>query len=202
MSDGFFTVSGLLKACKDAGYDVVAITDHNVVTIPHPLQLREVKDLLVLRGIEVTFPRLHLICLEPQVTNMGVLGVIHSARVSWIAHPGLSMINPLECQEVCDREGLDGVELYNTGIRQFKGDLDGNFYAVDDLHVPSQLMTSWIEMDVDYLEKEVVLTKLKAGDYELYWREPPRFMWDYTEGHGGRESSTGFAKKIATQRKI
>ena len=170
MSDGYFTVSGLLKACEDAGYDVVAITDHNVVTVPHPLQLRDVGDLLVLRGVEVTFPRLHLICLEPSVFDMGMLGLIRSSRVSWIAHPGLTGLNPLECQEVCEREGLDGVELYNSGIRQFKGGFDGNFYAVDDVHVPSQVMTSWIEMDVDELDRETVLEKLKSGDFGLRWK--------------------------------
>ncbi len=170
MSDGYFTVSGLLKACKDAGYDVVAITDHNTVTVPHPLQLRETGDLLVLRGVEVTFPRLHLICLEPSVFNMGALGLIRSSPVSWIAHPGLSMLNPLVCQEICEREGLDGVELYNAGIRQMKGWFDGHFYAVDDVHVPSHIMTSWVEMDVKRLDKETVLDKLKSGDFVLRWK--------------------------------
>ena len=170
MSDGYFTVSGLLKACKDAGYDVVAITDHNTVTVPHPLQLRETGDLLVLRGVEVTFPRLHLICLEPSVFNMGALGLIRSSQVSWIAHPGLSMLNPLVCQEICEREGLDGVELYNAGIRQMKGWFDGHFYAADDVHVPSQIMTSWIEMDVRQVDKETVLGKLKSGDFVLRWK--------------------------------
>lgn len=170
MSDGYFTVSGLLKVCRDAGYDVVAITDHNVVTGPHPLQLREVEDLLLLHGVEVTFPRLHIICLEPSVLDKGMLGLIRSSRVSWIAHPGLSMLNPLVCKEICEREGLDGVELYTSGIRQLKGDFDGNLYAVDDLHIPSQLMTSWIEMDVDQLDKETVLEKLKSGDFVIRWK--------------------------------
>jgi len=170
MSDGYFTVSGLLKSCKEAGYDVVAITDHNVVTVPHPLQLRDVEDLLILRGVEVTFPRLHLICLEPSVFDMGALGLIRSSRVSWIAHPRLSGLNPLVCQEICDREGLDGVELYNSGFRQFKGGFDGHFYAVDDAHVPRQIMTSWIEMDVKQLDKETVLKKLKTGDFGLRWK--------------------------------
>ncbi len=170
MSDGYFTVSGLLKACKDAGYGVVAITDHNTVTVPHPLQLRETGDLLVLRGVEVTFPRLHLICLEPSVFNMGALGLIRSSPVSWIAHPRLSELNPSACQKICEREGLDGVELYNAGIRQFKGWFDGNFYAVDDVHIPSQIMTSWVEMDVKRLDKETVLDKLKSGDFGLRWK--------------------------------
>jgi len=176
LSDGYFTVSGLLRVCRDAGYNVVAITDHNIVTVSHPLQLTEVPDLLVLTGVEVTFPRLHLICLEPTCTNMGVIGLIHSARVSWIAHPGLSMINRLDCMKLCRHHGLDGVELYNSGIRQLKGDFSRRLYAVDDLHVPSQLMTSWIEMNVQSLDKEEVLAKLKSGDYEL--RNQPRDILD------------------------
>ncbi len=180
MSDGYFTVSGLLKSCKDAGYDVVAITDHafefspeslrSAVTVPHPLQLRGVEDLLIIRGIEVTMSRLHLICLEPSVFNMGALGLIGSSPVSWIAHPRLSQFNPLVCQEICEKLDLDGVELYNSGIRQFKGWFDGHFYAVDDVHIPSQIMTSWVEMDVKRLDKETVLGKLKSGDFVLRWK--------------------------------
>ena len=180
MSDGYFTVSGLLKVCKDTGYDVVAITDHafdfspeslrSAVTVPHPLQLRGVEDILIIRGIEITMSRLHLICLEPSVFNRRILGLIESSRVSWIAHPGLNMLNVLACQKICEELNLDGVELYNSGIRQLKGYFDGNLYAVDDLHIPSQLSTSWIEMDVKRLDKENVLGKLKSGDFVLRWK--------------------------------
>jgi len=180
MSDGYFTVSGLLKACKDAGYDVVAITDHafdfspeslrSAVTVPHPLQLRGMEDLLIIRGVEVTMSRLHLICLEPSVFNRRILGLIGSSRVSWIAHPRLNRLNVLECQEICEELELDGVELYNSGIRQLKGYFDGNLYAVDDVHVQSQIMTSWVEMDVKRLDKETVLDKLKSGDFVLRWK--------------------------------
>jgi len=180
MSDGYFTVSGLLKACKDAGYDVVAITDHafdfspeslrSAVTVPHPLQLRGMEDLLIIRGVEVTMSRLHLICLEPSILDMGVGILIKSSRVSWIAHPGLNRLNVLACQEICEELELDGVELYNSGIRQLKGYFDGNLYAVDDVHIQSQIMTSWVEMDVKRLDKDTVLNKLKSGDFVLRWK--------------------------------
>ncbi len=170
MSDGYFTVSGLLKVCQDAGYDVVAITDHNTVTVPHPLQLQEVGDLLVLRGVEITTPRLHVICLEPSDFSPGMSGMIRSSAVSWIAHPGLSCLSPSVCQEICEREGIGGIELYNSGISQITGYFDGNQYAVDDLHVQSQLRSSWIEMDVKQLDKETVLGKLKSGDFGLRWK--------------------------------
>jgi len=69
---------------------------------------------------------------------------------------------------ICDKYHLDGVEIYNSGHINFKGDLDGNLYAGDDLHIPSQVLTSWIEMNVGSLDKETVLEKLQAGDYKLF----------------------------------
>ena len=169
MSDGFFTVGGLLRYLKDSGYDVVAITDHNTYTVPHPIQLREnkVEDLLILRGIEVTFPQIHIICLEP-IKHETVKDCLATARISYIAHPSFSGLNPFDCHMICDKYHLDGVEVYNGGHINFKGDLDGNLYAGDDLHIPRQVLTSWIEMDVDSLDKETVLEKLKVGDYKLF----------------------------------
>jgi len=168
-SDGYFSVGGLLRFLKDEGYDVVAITDHNTYTVPHPIQIREnkVEDLLILRGIEVTFPRLHIICLEP-IKHETVKDCLDTARVSYIAHPSFSGLNPFDCQMICDKYHLDGVEMYNNGFINFKGKIDGNLYAGDDLHIPSQVMTSWTEMDVDSLDKETIIEKLISGDFEIF----------------------------------
>ena len=170
MSDGYFTVGGLLRYLKDY-YDVICISDHNCYTILHPIQLREseAEDLLILRGIEVTFPQIHMICLEP-IRHETVKDCLDTARVAYIAHPFFSGLNPFDCQMIINKYHLDGVELYNNGHINFKGEIDGNFYAGDDLHIPSQVMTSWMEMDVDSLDKETVLEKLKSGDYELFNR--------------------------------
>ena len=178
MSDGYFTVGGLLRYLKDSGYDVIAITDHNAYTVPHPIQIREnkVEDLLILRGIEVTFPRIHFICLEP-MKHKTVRDCLDTARVSYIAHPSFSGLNPFDCQMICDKYHLDGVEQYNNGFPNFKGEVDGNLYAGDDLHIPSQVMTSWMEMDVDAIDKETVLGKLQEGDYELF--NEPRDLYGF-----------------------
>ena len=171
MSDGELTVSGLLRALKEAGYDVVAITDHNTITIPHPLQLKGVEDLLILRGVEVTFPTVHIIVLEPTKTDVSPAEVIDYARVSWLAHPQFSMIRPDIAREICTRANLNGVELYNSGYISpwfSKWDWDLNFYAVDDVHIPSQIMTSWMEMEVDSLDKDTVIEKLISGDFWLF----------------------------------
>ncbi len=168
MSDGFFTVSGLLKVLNEV-YDVVAITDHNTVTVPHPLQLQGVEGLILLKGIEITFPSIHFVAIEPTVFNMGDIGLLRSATVKWIAHPALDHLNILDCIDICDREDLDGIEQYTTGFLQTKPSeqFKGVLYATDDLHVPSNLMTSWMEMDVNSMDKDTILEKLKAGDFEI-----------------------------------
>ena len=183
-SDGYFSVGGLLRYLK-GHYDVISITDHNVLTIPHPLQLQGVEDLLLIRGVEVTFPSIHFIALEPMVTNRGVVELLRSSRVSWIAHPEFSMLRPDVCRQICKENYLDGVELYNSGfVAQWfsKWDWDLNFYAGDDLHVPCQLMTSWMEMDVKRLDKEVILEKLKYGEYELF-NDPRELDFTLPEEH-------------------
>lgn len=167
MSDGYFTVSGLLKVLNDAKFDVVAITDHNTVTVPHTLQICGAGDMLILRGVEVTFPRMHIISIEPSVTNMGLIGLVRSAAVSWLAHPIFSQIFPPWPSKIVEREKLDGIELYCGGHIAYKGDFDGPLYAVDDLHIPSHINTSWMEMDVDSKDKDTILEKLKSGDFEV-----------------------------------
>jgi len=168
MSDGYFTIGGLLTHLDTEGYDVVAITDHNAYTEVHPIIIREhaLEDLLILRGIEVTFPQIHIICLEP-ILHEHIKECIDTARVSYIAHPIFSMLTPEHCDQIIKKYHLHGVELYNGGFINYEGEIDGNFYAGDDLHIPSQVMKSWMEMNVGSLDKETIIEKLISGDYEL-----------------------------------
>lgn len=168
MSDGFFTVSGLLKVLGEI-YDVIAITDHNVVTVPHLLQLQGVENLLILKGVEITFPSIHFLALEPTIFDQGAVGLLRSSSVKWIAHPALDHLNILDCIDICDRESLNGIEQYTTGFLQTKPSelFKGILYATDDVHVPSNLMTSWMEMDVNSIDKVTILEKLKVGDFEI-----------------------------------
>ena len=173
MSDGYFTVGGLLRFLKDEGYDVISITDHNVITIPHPLQIEEsgAQNLFMLRGIELTFPSMHIVCIEPMKTGR-VVDTLTTSRVKWLAHPKWQFRDIDSIREVCARYDLDGVELYNAGELVFPKEevvrWEYNFYAGDDLHIPSQVKTSWMEMDVDELDKDTIITKLKNGEFEIH----------------------------------
>jgi hypothetical protein len=75
-------------------------------------------------------------------------------------------------------ENVYGCELYNQGEYQFDGweydwfnSYDNmNFYAVDDLHVIQNLKTSWMEMEVDSVDKHTVIENLKSGDFWIKTR--------------------------------
>ncbi len=171
-SDGYFTVGGLLKYLSEE-YEVVAITDHNHYTQVHPIHIREhgIEDLLILRGIEVTFPQIHIVCIEP-MRHETIRDCLDTARVAWIAHPSFSMMKPEDCKMICDRYHLQGVELYNSGFINFKPPVDWedwelNLYAGDDLHIPSQIKKSWMEMEVGSLDVDEVVEKLITGEFEL-----------------------------------
>ena len=172
MSDGYFTIGGLLKYLSEE-YEVVAITDHNAYTQVHPTHIREndVEDLLILKGIEVTFPQIHIMCLEP-IRHETIKECLDTARVAWIAHPSFSGLRPEDCKRICDKYHLQGVEQYNSGFIGFKPSVDWeewnlNLYAGDDLHLPSQIKKSWMEMEVDELSVDEVIEKLISGEYEL-----------------------------------
>lgn len=172
MSDGYFTIGGLLRHLSEE-YEVVAITDHNYWTEVHPIHIREndVEELLILQGIEVTFPRIHIVCLEP-IRHETIKDCLDTARVAWIAHPNFSMLKPEDCKLICDKYHLQGVEQYNSGYIDFKPPVNWeewelNLYAGDDLHIPSQIKKSWMEMEVGTLDVDEVMEKLIAGEFEL-----------------------------------
>jgi hypothetical protein len=66
---------------------------------------------------------------------------------------------------------INGVEMFNSGILQISDNTDNfvgmNFYSSDDLHQPYQIRASWIEMDVNKLDKEEVIKKLIDGDFTV-----------------------------------
>lgn len=171
MSDGALVISDLLKLLKKE-YDVIAITDHNTITTIHPLILKEadVEDMIIIRGVEITFPMMHIICLEPGIHDVGIRKLIATSEVRWLAHPIQSYITPNIARMIVKRNELHGVEQYNSGDISFKGKIDGHLYAGDDLHISKQLKTSWMEMDVDSKDKDTILEKLKSGDFEIFNR--------------------------------
>ena len=63
-SDGQDTVAAMFGACKSAGYDAVALTDHNTLSgLPEARQVAAELRLILVPGVEVTTFRGHLVVL-------------------------------------------------------------------------------------------------------------------------------------------
>jgi hypothetical protein len=168
-SDGYFPPEDLLIYLKHAGYDVVAITDHSYHTIPKRIP----NDLIFIDGIEYWLGDrgMEIIGLSTPVDNP----ILANAVVAWVAHPKYLFCTFKQMvKTISELNNVDGCELYNDGELQLEpheleylSGYDINYYGVDDLHVPAQLMKSWIEMEVDSLDKDTVLKNLISGDFWL-----------------------------------
>jgi hypothetical protein len=63
-SDGQDDVRAMLEACRDAGYDAVALTDHNTNSgVAEGVEVAEMLGLILLPGVEVTTFRGHAVAL-------------------------------------------------------------------------------------------------------------------------------------------
>lgn len=175
MSDGALGIPDLLNLIGNS-YDVIAITDHDTLTIPHPLHLKQVKydkPTLRLLGIEYSaHGMIHLIGLEPTQPYGTSIEIWDSCRVKWIAHPRLSDLSYDQLSSILENfPSINGMEIFNSGILQISDNTEDfpmiNYYASDDLHEPYQIKASWMEMDVDELDKELIIGKLIDGSFDI-----------------------------------
>jgi len=166
-SDGLFKPEQLLNILNKH-YDVVAITDHRFLTKPKYIP----PDLMFFYGVEYYLSHLgfEVLGLCPDLNNP----TLASCEVAWVCHPKY-----IHCdlnrviKFIQSVENVYGCEIYNQAEYQFDGweydwfnSYDNmNFYAVDDLHVMQNLKTSWMEMEVDSVDKHTVLENLKSGDF-------------------------------------
>lgn len=169
MSDGSLSPGQLLHLMKERGFQVIAITDHNTWTLPHELQIPE--DIIFLNGVEWTFTW-HIIKIElpietgPRAFNWK--DRIDLARIDFLAHPGRWGLNNERILELVRAYKLDGVEKCNRGINQYNGEIPGIVsYGVDDTHEPGMIGKNWIEIELDSLDKETILEKLKTGEFNI-----------------------------------
>jgi len=174
MSDGYFSPEELLKFLHLKGFDVVAITDHRVHTIPAEVP----EGLLFIDGIEYwsDYHRGEIVGLAPDISSP----VLSSTKLAWFAHPKY-YYGDLDFMRKCilGNESIYGAELWNNRERQLDEDREEQFgkegallFAVDDLHVPSQVMYNWMEMEVDSVDVDTVVENLKSGDFWLMNRNP------------------------------
>jgi len=169
LSDGFMTPEELIHTLRKKGFRVIAITDHNTWTLPHPAQIPE--DVVFLNGVEWTF-RWHIIKLElplrHEVRALSWTDLLDLARIDWLAHPARWGLNPNQIRRLIREYKLDGAELFNRCHRQFEGEIpDAIHLAVDDVHARGMIGKCWIEIETDSLDKETILEKIKRGEFHI-----------------------------------
>lgn len=183
-SDGELSPDQLLECLKDAGYNVIAITDHMKITTPWKIP----DDIIFIHGVEwYCHLGYEIVALLPSTDLEGGYLDLSQTRVKWIAHPihgfGRRMfptdlsVNVEALIKTILLNRLDGYELYNATDRQLTEleeahipeltDQKINQYAVDDFHVKGQEFKAWMEMDIADLDIDLVIKNLQDGNYVI-----------------------------------
>ena len=124
-SDGLSTVKEVLKACKKAGLDGVAITDHDTVSGALEALRSRPKGLMVIPGVEVSTSSGHILALgvrEDVKSGMPVPDTVEAIHdlggVAVIAHP-YDIIRDGMGFGVAESSGADAVEVLNSMSRPY-----------------------------------------------------------------------------------
>lgn len=194
ISDGSMEPAKVIQVYADAGYDVLAFTDHKKT---NPVSTYDNRGMTLLSGMELhpTGPRdimWHILGLgvpedfiypEPANGQAAVDAVNAVGGIAFCAHPywcGFSSA------EVATLQGILGIEVYNTSTRYIGKEynmqcwdelLDAGFrynaLAVDDMHGERDLFKGFNIILAEDNSPESIMKALKKGDY--YSSEGPRF---------------------------
>ena len=139
--DGVDTPAVLITAYKNAGYDFIALTDHNVLT-PDP----GVSGILFISGVEETANTLHDFTNIGAASRVGFLsdqavidGILNQGAIPIIAHPTTGTWSDAQLLAV---ENYVAIEIHNdtTGNQEDRWDtilsnkVRASGVAVDDCH--------------------------------------------------------------------
>jgi len=116
--------------------------------------------------------------VEHSITN-GVRGThiidMEGGDLSILAHPGWTFPQETKRQamDVVDDYGLDGVEKWTGGRRQYEGTLPVLEVAGDDAHSPLGTAYSYLRVNATDTTKDAVLGAIKRGDFDVVNRHRP-----------------------------
>lgn len=154
-NDASLTPWDLVNEYARAGFDAVALTDHDRMTDPPG-----VPGMVEIPGIEHTVDaQRHLHVVE-----------IPSLDFSFLAHPRLPFRDDVRqaAIEYAHDEGLDGVEVANGVDWQYEGVIDGlHELATDDAHNTYQIGQAWVETERRVGSVADVRDVLHSGDYDI-----------------------------------
>jgi hypothetical protein len=175
-SDGADTPTALETAYEAAGYDFVAITDHDVLTAD-PI----VAGILHLDGVEESTDKGHIVCINPDATtaSTSAQAVIDDCTADdafiFLSHPNRTA-NPWTTSELERIDGYFGMEVYNNSTVSNSEDKWNDVltkkvrsYATagDDCHNVStgNFNKGWVQVFADSLTEANIVDSLKRGDY-------------------------------------
>ena len=194
-SDGVQSPLEVVEAYKNAGYDFMAITDHDYVT---PDQ--GVEGILFITGNEVSSTLGH-------ITTINVSSIAPSRKAQevvdwtknqgglvWLAHPNYDDNFGWTIREISSVTEYHGIEVYNSKANSYADDkwdyiltyLDKKITAtaVDDCHDiedPKQFNGCWVMVFADSLTKTEILDSLEKGNF--YSTQGPIINAVETEGN-------------------
>ena len=176
-SDGAQSPLETVTAYKNAGYDFIAITDHNYVT-PDP----EVGGILFITGNEVTndfgdITTTNVPAVPPNHTDAQatINWTKMQGGLAWLAHPN-DIDKPWTFEEMAELIGYNGIEVFNPNNYLVNADEKWDYIlteldritaiAVDDCHdVSTGINRGWVMVFADSLTKSEILTSLEKGNF-------------------------------------
>lgn len=175
-SDGVDTPTALVTAYKNAGYDFVAITDHNFLNSDPG-----VSGILFLKGVEETASGGDIVSIEPssqktQTASQDIIdAIIGDNAFPCMAHPNF-LANPWTNEELESIDDYMSIEVYNDKSAPNNEDKWDTLLtknrrsfgtAVDDCHsvASSNFNKGWIEVFADALTVSEVMDALKRGNF-------------------------------------
>lgn len=183
-SDGAADPQSVLDHYANAGYDFLALTDHDILTGPEEYADLEDRGLVLLPGNEISANGPHLLhvgCeerVEPDADRSDVVDAASASGLLVANHPNWGDDFAHCPQSALERwEGYDGIEIYNGVIRSHPGSplatdrwdqllSDGRRirgYATDDSHRPANVATAWTVVHVTERTPGAVLEALRRG---------------------------------------
>ncbi len=188
VSDGRLTPQEAIEVYAQAGYDFLALTDHNAVVDYDgldPQGLALISGCELAKGCGELGQTLHVVALgleavpevpeEPSYVEL-VGAIAAQCELCFVGHPYWSLVTPTELLAV---QGHVGIEVYNTtcqfsiarGCSEFVWDILLTHsqrmwgFAVDDAHRREEYAQAWVMARSAENSPTAILAALARGDF-------------------------------------
>lgn len=152
--DSNTSVEEMARAYREAGFDAVGFVGHGEMTTV------DAPGLVTINGVEHGVgPGVHLVSY-PQ----------HDFHIA--AHPKYGVFPRRALRSFVETFQPDAVEKFNGGIGQYTGSLDTLEVAGDDAHNPTQVGTSYMEVETPRMTPAAIMENIKSGNYTLHTNDP------------------------------